>query len=334
MLFKDRREESMEPMRIVFMGTPDFAATILRAVNDWDGGKVVAAYTQPDRPAGRGKQLKRSAVKAAAEELGIPVFQPVNFKDEADVEALSALRPDVLAVAAYGLLLPQKVLDIPKYFPLNVHGSLLPQYRGAAPIQRAVMNGDTVTGVTIMKMEAGLDTGPMLLQQAVRIEPDDTAGSMFEILARHGADLMLGALRMVAEGRAAFVPQNDALAGYAHKIGREEEMIDWKLPASRIHNIIRGLSPDPGARTFLHMEGREPLGMRIGPGEALDLDTGFAPGTLVRMEGGALIAACGSGSYKITALRPAGKNTMGAADFYNGRLKGLAAPYGVLAPQG
>ncbi len=321
----------MDTMRIVFMGTPDFAAVILRAVANWDGGSVVAAYTQPDRPAGRGKQLKRSAVKVAAEELGIPVFQPVDFKDESDVADLASLRPDVLVVAAYGLLLPQKVLDIPRYFPLNVHGSLLPRYRGAAPIQRAVMNGDAVTGVTIMKMEAGLDTGPMLLQQAVSIEPEDTAGSMFDILAKHGADLMLGALRMVSEGRAVFVPQNDDLACYAHKIGREEEMIDWSLPASIIHDRIRGLSPDPGARTFLHVEGRDALALRIIPGGALDLDTGCAPGTLVRMEGKALIAACGTGAYRITALRPAGKNTMGAADFYNGRLKGLAEPFGMLS---
>jgi methionyl-tRNA formyltransferase len=246
---------------------------------------------------------------------------------------LRALRPDVLVVAAYGLLLPQKVLDIPEYFSLNVHGSLLPQYRGAATIQRAVMNGDAMTGVTIMKMEAGLDTGPMLLQQAVRIEPEDTSGSMFTVLAEHGANLMLGALRMVSEGRTAFIPQNDSCATYAHKIGREEELIDWSRPSQDIHNIIRGLTPDPGARTFLHVQGKEPLGLRIGPGEAFDFDAGSAPGTLVRMEDGGLLVACGSGSYKITSLRPAGKKTMNAADFYNGRLKGMSAPYGVLSRQ-
>ena len=323
----------MEGMRIVFMGTPEFAAVILRAVAAWDGGTVVAAYTQPDRPAGRGKQLKKSAVKLAAGELGIPVFQPANFKEDADVEQLASLRPDVLVVAAYGLLLPQRVLDIPTHFPLNVHGSLLPKYRGAAPIQRAVMNGDAVTGVTIMKMEAGLDTGPMLLQQAVRIEPEDTAGTMFEVLAQHGADLMLGALRMVSEGRAAFVPQNDSLSNYARKIGREEEMIDWSAPAPRIHDIIRGLTPDPGAKTFLHMEGREDIALRIEPGEPLDMDAEFTPGTLMRMQDGGLLVACGEGTYKITRLRPAGKNTMKATDFYNGRLKGMAAPYGTLSAQ-
>lgn len=173
------------PLRIVFMGTPDFAASILRAVAAWEGGTVEAVYAQPDRPAGRGKKLKAPATKEAALELGIPVYQPLNFKTDDAVRTLRDLAPDVLVVAAYGLLLPQCVLDIPRCGAYNVHASLLPRHRGAAPIQRALMEGDAVTGVTIMRMEAGLDTGPMLLQQAVSIEPDDTAGTLFEVLAEH-----------------------------------------------------------------------------------------------------------------------------------------------------
>lgn len=323
-------EQTMSKLRIVFMGTPDFAAVILKAVAAWDGGEVVAVYTQPDRPAGRGKKLKAPAAKAMALELGLPVYQPRNFRDDADVQALAALRPDVLVVAAYGLLLPQRVLDIPVLGPYNVHGSLLPQYRGAAPIQRAVMNGDTISGVTIMKMEAGLDSGPMLLQQAVSIEPDDTAGTLFDELAEQGARLMVGALGMVAEGRAAFVRQNEELVTHAAKISPEEEYIDWTKDAGTIHNMIRGLTPVPGAKTVLHIDGKEPLPLRIEPGVPLKEPAGEAPGTVVRMDGDALLVACGTGAYRLTRLRPAGKCTMSAADFRNGRLRGLPEPYGIL----
>lgn len=320
----------MSKLRIVFMGTPDFAAVILKSVVAWDGGEVVAVYTQPDRPAGRGKKLKASATKELALELGLPVYQPRNFRDDADVETLAGLRPDVLVVAAYGLLLPQRVLDIPTLGPYNVHGSLLPQYRGAAPIQRAVMNGDAISGVTIMKMEAGLDSGPILLQQAVSIEPDDTAGTLFDTLAEHGAKLMVGALGMIAEGRAAFVPQNEELVTHAAKITVDEEYIDWSMDSRSIHSIIRGLTPAPGAKSVLHMEGRDPVMIRIEPGEPVEAAQDAAPGTLVGMDGDALLVACGSGAYRITHLRPAGKATMSATDFRNGRLRGLPEPWGVL----
>ena len=320
----------MSKLRIVFMGTPDFAAVILKAVAAWEGGEVVAVYTQPDRPAGRGKKLKASATKELALELGIPVLQPRNFRDDADVQALAELRPDVLVVAAYGLILPQRVLDIPVMGPYNVHGSLLPQYRGAAPIQRAVMNGDAISGVTIMKMEAGLDSGPILLQQAVSIEPDDTAGTLFDTLAEHGAKLMVGALSMIAEGRAAFVPQNEALATHAAKISAAEEYVDWSMDAKTVHNIIRGLTPAPGAKSVLHVEGRDPVMLRIEPGEPVDKTPDAEPGTLVGMDGDALLVACGSGAYRMTHLRPAGKSTMSAADFRNGRLRGLPEPWGRL----
>lgn len=327
------------PLRIVFMGTPDFAATILRAVAAWEGGTVTAVYTQPDRPAGRGKMLKAPAAKEAAQELNIPVFQPISFKTADAVDKLREQAPDVLVVAAYGLLLPQCVLDIPRCGAYNVHASLLPRHRGAAPIQRALMQGDAVTGVTIMRMEAGLDTGPMLLQQAVSIEPDDTAGTLFDLLAGHGARLMTGALGMVAEGRAAFIPQNDDMATYAPKLRPDEEHIDWTLPARTVHNRIRGLTPVPGARTVLHIPGRPPLPLRLEPGQPVD-DTeacaqagrDMAPGTISGFDGDALIVACGQGAYRLTRLRPAGKSGMSAADFRNGRLRDLTPPYGLLMP--
>lgn len=321
-------------MRIVFMGTPDFAATILNAVAAWDSGEVVAVYAQPDRPAGRGKKLKEPDTKVLARELGIPVFQPENFKHDEDVEALRALQPDVLVVAAYGLLLPQRVLDVPKLGAFNVHGSLLPQYRGAAPIQRAVMNGDTLTGVTIMRMEAGLDTGPILLQQALSIEPEDTAGSLFMLLAEHGAKLMVGALGMIAEGRAAFIPQNNDLATHAGKILRAEEDIAWEKSAQEVHHQIRGLTPFPGARTEWRSAGwSDALSVRIEPGQVEDnksTESVATPGTVLGYENGALRVACGRGVYRVTHLRPAGKGSMTATDFRNGRLHGQEAPYGLL----
>lgn len=320
----------MSKLRIVFMGTPDFAARVLEAVAAWEGGEVVAVYTQPDRPAGRGKKLAASATKKLALELGIPVYQPRNFREDADVQVLADLRPDVLVVAAYGLLLPQRVLDIPVLGPYNVHGSLLPQYRGAAPIQRAVMNGDRISGITIMKMEAGLDSGPMLLQQAVSIEDSDTAGSLFDELAERGAKLMVGALGMIAEGRVAFIPQNEDLATHAAKISSEEEYVDWTCDAHSIHNRIRGLTPVPGAKSVLRIEGREPLSLRLEPGRPMDREHDAAPGTLLGMEGDALLVACGQGVYALTQVRPAGKATMSASDFRNGRLRGLPEPWGVL----
>lgn len=322
-------------MRIVFMGTPDFAAAILKEVTQWEGGEVIAVYAQPDRPAGRGKKLKEPDTKVLAKALGIPVYQPANFREDQDVDTLKGLKPDVLVVAAYGLLLPQRVLNVPPMGAFNVHASLLPQYRGAAPIQRAVMHGDTVTGVTIMRIEAGLDTGPILLQQAVSIEPEDTSGTMFTLLAEHGAKLMVGALGMINEGRAAFIPQNNDLATQAGKISRAEEDIAWGKSAESVHNQIRGLTPFPGARTEWCMEGRDSLSLRIEPGavEILSDDTGkpsTQPGTVLGYQDGALRVACGEGVYLVTHLRPAGKGTMTATDFRNGRLHGQDTPYGIM----
>ena len=322
-------------LRLVFMGTPDFAATILHKVAAWDGGQIVAVYAQPDRPAGRGKKLQEPAVKKLAHSLGFAVRQPQNFKDEAEILQLRELRPDVLVVAAYGLILPQAVLDIPTLGPYNAHASLLPKHRGAAPIHRAIMDGDQITGVTIMRMEAGLDVGPILLQQAVTIDPQDTSGSMFELLADISGGLMLGALDMLAEKRAAFIPQNNDLASYAPKITRSEEIIDWRQSAEKIHCQIRALTPAPGARTVLTLPGKEALPLQVTPGWILT-DNGAgdnikaAPGALLGLADQHLVVACGQGRYGLNCIRPAGKNTMSAQDFHNGYLRTPEAKYSVL----
>ena len=224
-----------QKMRVVFMGTPDFAATVLRHVAAWPGCEVVAAYCQPDRPAGRGHKLQPPAVKVLAQELGIPVFQPLNFKDEADRAALAGLRPDALVVAAYGLILPQSVLDIPTIGPFNVHGSLLPQYRGAAPIQRAIMDGNHLTGISIMRMERGLDTGPMLLQRALGIGIDDTAA---EVRALRAQGIRVAAVFM---GENTSVPAANAI--YGRDLARIRRIDQLAAAAGRlIQDEIRELS--------------------------------------------------------------------------------------------
>lgn len=318
-------------LRVVFMGTPQFAATILRCLADSDQVELAAVYTQPDRPAGRGKKLQASPTKSLALDLGLPVLQPANFKDPADIAALAAFKPDVLAVAAYGLLLPQAVLDLPLLAPLNVHASLLPQYRGAAPIQRALLHGDAITGISIMRMEAGLDTGPVLLQQALRIDPQDTGDSLFDLLAESGAKLLLGGLRMLEENRAAFTPQNDALATHAPKLLPQEEWIDWQDSAANIHNKIRALHSKPGGRTKLRLEGADELLLRLAPGSFIvDEASPWPPGSLYGFDGENLRVACGNGVYLLSRLQPAGKSMMNARDFYNGRLRNKAEPYATL----
>ena len=269
-----------QKMRVVFMGTPDFAATVLRHV----------------------------------QELGIPVFQPLNFKDEADRAALAGLRPDALVVAAYGLILPQSVLDIPTIGPFNVHGSLWPQYRGAAPIQRAIMDGNHLTGITIMRMERGLDTGPMLLQRALGIGIDDTAATMHDELADLGG-------RQYADGDPSTpIPQEEALATYAAKLTKADGHIDWDEDAAVIHARIRGVTPWPGAQTVFLLPGRDPLPALLQPGRVGETFTGGhpAPGTLVALRGGKLLIACRDALYEVSTLKPAGGKPMSAEAFWNG----------------
>lgn len=233
-------------MRVVFMGTPDFAAPLLEKIVA-DGHEVAAVYTRALALAGRGMELKLSPVHRLAERLSIPVFTPKSFKSEETIRAFAALGADVAVVAAYGLILPQAALDAPRLGCLNLHGSLLPRWRGAAPIQRAVMAGDAETGVMVMKMEAGLDTGPVAATARVAIGEDMTTGELHDALAVAGAELMVRSLRDLAAGALAFTPQAEEGVTYAQKIDKSESRIDWRRPARAIHDLVRGLSPFPGA---------------------------------------------------------------------------------------
>ncbi|MBL4792051.1 methionyl-tRNA formyltransferase [Citromicrobium bathyomarinum] len=292
-------------MRIVFMGTPDFAVptleALVRAAHD-----VVCVYTQPPRKAGRGKALQRTPVHEAAERLGMEVRHPVSLKSQEEKDAFAALEADVGVVAAYGLILPQAVLDAPKHGCLNVHASILPRWRGAAPIQRAILAGDTGTGVTIMQMEAGLDTGPMLATVRTPIDRK-TAGELTDELARKGAQLMVGTLRDLAIHIP--VAQDDAEATHAPKIDKAEARLDWTQDAAQVERQVRAFTPWPGA-FFEHEDTRvKVLAAQIAEGSG-------NPGTVLD---DALTVACGSGTLRLTRVQRAGKPAMDTADFQRGR---------------
>ncbi|MHA6334319.1 methionyl-tRNA formyltransferase [Qipengyuania sp. CAU 1752] len=292
-------------MRIIFMGTPDFAVPTLRALHA-AGHELVAAYTQPPRPAGRGKKLQPSPVHKAAEELGIEVHTPKSLKQPAEQEAFAALAADIAVVAAYGLILPQAILDAPESGCLNVHASILPRWRGAAPIHRAVMAGDAATGVTIMQMEAGLDTGPMLATLRTPIE-DKTTGELTEELAELGAGLMVETLRELDKHFP--VTQDDREATYAPKIDKAEARIDWSRPAAELVRHIHGLAPFPGAWCNMDTERvkllrAEAVGATGKPGEVLDDQ---------------MTIACGDAAIRPLRLQRAGKPAMDLAAFLRGK---------------
>ena len=302
-----------QKMRVVFMGTPDFAATVLRHVAAWPGCEVVAAYCQPDRPAGRGHKLQPPAVKVLAQELGIPVFQPLNFKDEADRAALAGLRPDALVVAAYGLILPQSVLDIPTIGPFNVHGSLLPQYRGAAPINWAILNGDETTGVSIMYMAKELDAGDVILQKETPIGPDEDAQALTVRLADLGAEALSEAVAAIGNGTAARTPQDESRQTYASMLTKEMSPIDWTRSAREIDCQVRGLIPWPCAACEL--AGQRFKVYRTAPGE----QTGAAPGTVLSAGKQGIQVACGRGeSLYLTEIQAEGGKRMAAASYLLG----------------
>tara|TARA_B100000678_G_scaffold147897_1_gene123436 strand:+ start:962 stop:1867 length:906 start_codon:yes stop_codon:yes gene_type:complete len=292
-------------MRIVFMGTPDFAVPTLEALVH-AAHDVVCVYTQPPRKAGRGKKLQPTPVHAAAERLGIEVRHPASLKPQEEKDAFAALEADVGVVAAYGLILPQAVLDAPEHGCLNVHASILPRWRGAAPIQRAILAGDTGTGVTIMQMEAGLDTGPMLATVRTPIDRK-TAGELTDELARKGAQLMVGTLRDLA----IHIPlaQDDAEATHAPKIDKAEARLDWTQDAVQVERQVRAFTPWPGA-FFEHEDTRvKVLAAQIAEGSG-------NPGTVLD---DALTVACGSGTLRLTRVQRAGKPAMDTADFQRGR---------------
>ena len=236
-------------MRIIFMGTPDFATGTLQALYD-AGHEIVLAVTQPDKPAGRGKNLQSPPVKVLANELGIPVYQPEKVRDPEALDTLRTQKADIMVVVAFGQILPKEVLEMTPYGCVNVHASLLPAWRGAAPIQWSILAGDKVTGVTTMQMDEGLDTGAMLLQQKIAIEPDETGGSLFDKLAQAGAALCVETLSQLEAGTVKPVPQGKTTTPYAKMLNKNMGRIDWSKPAAEIERLIRGLSPWPGAYTF------------------------------------------------------------------------------------
>ena len=295
-------------MRIVFMGTPEFSVPVLQALVD-AGHEVLAAYSQPPRPAGRGKKDRPSPVQARAEELGIPVRHPVNFRDAEDVAAFEALQADVAVVVAYGLILPQSLLDAPKHGCLNIHASLLPRWRGAAPIHRAIMAGDAETGVCIMQMEAGLDTGPVLMRQTTAIGVEETTGQLHDWLSDMGAKLIVEALSRLDTLTPEVQPQDGVT--YASKIDKAEAHVDWTQPADVIDRQIRGLSPFPGAWCDVNGERVKLLGSKLakGDGKAGQVLHGFT-------------VACGEGAVEITRLQREGKKPVTTED----ALRGMTLP--------
>lgn len=300
-------------MRVVFMGTPDFAVQSLNALIT-AGHEVAAVITQPDRPKGRGKQLAFPAVKTRALELGLPVHQPDSVKEAAFLDLLVSYRPEVIVVVAYGRILPQAVLELPPYGCINVHGSLLPAYRGAAPIQRAVLEGCRESGVTIMQMDSGMDTGDMLLQGRIPITEDDTAGTMFEKLAVLGGNLLVQVLAQLPTGNIRPQKQEEGKATYAARILKEDEVIDWKQPAASIHCQIRGLAPTPGAYTLWNGQR-----LKLWKSRVVQRDSGCLPGTVVEIgKDGSILVQTGAGCLALLELQPAGKKTMAAKAFCNG----------------
>ena len=306
-------------MRIVFMGTPDFSVPTLAEIVG-QGHEVAAVYSRAPAPAGRGMELRKSPVHVAAERFGIAVRTPKNFRDPADVEALAALAPDLIVVVAYGVILPQAVLDIPPLGCVNVHASLLPRWRGAAPIQRAIMTGDAESGVAIMKMEAGLDTGPVGLVEKIAIAPDMNAGELHDRLARAGADALGRALAALSRGTLAFTPQPEEGVTYAKKITNDDARIDWMRSAQAVHDHVRGLAPFPGA--FCMIAGAKgPERMKVLRTERAE--SRGAPGTALDDR---LLIACGDGAVHLLEVQRAGSKPMKADDL----LRGFSVPKGTV----
>ena len=299
------------------MGTPAFAASILAHVSAWEPGRVTAVYTQPDRKANRGHKLQASPVKAWALERGIPVFQPERLKNDAETERLRALKPDFLLVAAYGCIIPKAILDIPAYPPLNVHGSLLPAYRGAAPLQRAIMENyedRAVTGISIMEMVEALDAGPVYKTTTIALA-DLTCDELFLRMAEEGGPLLISVLDDFIRGAAIATPQDARYASYAAKIEKKDAWIAWDAPYAAVHAHIRALTSKPGAKTLLCL-GSTKLPVTIGPGTRGTPCT-QKPGTVAR-EGCALRIACKDFWYELRQIKPQGKAFMDCRDFANG----------------
>lgn len=302
------------PLRLVFAGTPDFAVPGLKACLD-AGAEVVAAYTQPDRPAGRGRKLAPSPVKQAAQAAGIPVEQPESLKAPEAQARLRGYAPDLMVVIAYGLILPRKVLAIPRLGCWNVHASLLPRWRGAAPIQRAILAGDAETGVCLMQMDAGLDTGPVLLRAATPIRDDDTGGTLHDRLATLGAQVLREGLSHALRGEGLpATPQPDTGATYAHKLDKAEARLDFTRPAAELARKVRAFDPWPVAEAELAGER-----VRVWAAAALPATPGAAAGSIIVASRAGIDVACGDGALRILKLQRAGGRVISAADYLNAR---------------
>ncbi|MDD9197445.1 methionyl-tRNA formyltransferase [Aliivibrio sp. S3MY1] len=302
-----------KPLRIIFAGTPDFAARHLSALID-SHHEVIGVYTQPDRPAGRGKKLTASPVKELALEHNIPVFQPENFKTDEAKQELADQNADLMVVVAYGLLLPQAVLDTPKLGCINVHGSILPRWRGAAPIQRSIWAGDAETGVTIMQMDIGLDTGDMLSIATLPIEATDTSASMYNKLAELGPVALVDCLSTIANGTAVAQKQNDELANYAKKLSKEEAKIDWTMDADTIERCVRAFNPWPMSHFSVEDKAIKVWQSRV------ETYTGNAtPGSIIQADKTGIYVATGSNAIVFEQLQVPGKKAMGVQDILNSR---------------
>ena len=300
-------------MNIVFAGTPEFAVSSLKALVE-SRHSIIAVYTQPDRPAGRGRKVQASPVKQYAESAGLKIYQPVDFKQAETLDQLRLLKPDIMIVVAYGLILPQPVLEIPRSGCLNVHASLLPRWRGAAPIQRAIEAGDKNTGVTIMQMDAGLDTGDMLVKKELPIREDDTAQTLHDRLADLGADALLEALDQLDQGTLVAEKQNDSDASYARKLEKSEARIDWSLPAETLARKIRAFNPWPAMNCGLNGKRLRLLGAKA----VMHAGKGATAGSIVEMDSNSLCVQCGEGRLDVYRLQLEGGRPQSIREFLNG----------------
>lgn len=299
------------PLKIIFAGTPEFAATHLKSIIAADKYQMVGVYTQPDRPAGRGKKLMASPVKLLAEQHNIPVFQPISLKNAEAQQQLASLQADLMVVVAYGLILPQAILDTPRLGCINSHASILPRWRGAAPIQRAIQAGDKESGVTVMQMEAGLDTGTMLLKVTTPISEQDTGGTLHDRLATLGADAILKAIDGLANNQLIGEQQDNSLATYAHKLNKEEALLDWTKPAEQLANTIRAFNPWPICHTLI--QGQT---LKIQAAHLITQQGKAAKVLAISKEG--LIVACGEQALCLTQMQLPNSKAMPFADVYNG----------------
>jgi len=307
-----------KPLNIIFAGTPDFAAQHLQALINSEHN-IVAVYCPPDKPAGRGKKLTACATKQLAMANNLTVEQPVNFKECADQDTLKNYNADVMVVVAYGLLLPKVILGAPRLGCINVHGSILPKWRGAAPIQRSLEAGDSETGVTIMQMDIGLDTGDMILKSICPITLEDTSASLYEKLALLGPDALVETLSAMATGEYLREPQDDALATYAHKLDKQEANIDWSLPAEVIHRKIRAYIPWPVSQFTYCDDNQKEHKIRVWQAKAVTSNSHAAPGTILSADKNGIQVQTGSGAIALSSLQLPGKKALAAVDILNGR---------------